>query len=357
MAISETPYGSTQAGEPVSRITMTNQSGASVSLITYGGTLTELHVPDRFGIFGDVVLGYRTVADYERNGGYLGALVGRYANRIAGGRLIIDDTVYQLDNNEGSNHLHGGLVGFDKRVWAYACESSEGSDSVVLTWVSPDGDQHYPGTLTMHVTYTWNDDNELIIQYRAHSSKTTAINLTNHAYFNLGGHGSGSIAGHQIMIAAEQFTPVDAQCIPSGELRDVAGTPMDLRELTTIGDGLALTEQDEQLRNGHGYDHNFVLVDASEGVCKASELYDPVSGRVMETFTDMPGIQFYAGNMLRVEEPVKDNAHYVPHSGLCLETQYFPDTPNHPNFPSCIFAANQPYESTTVYKFSVREDA
>ncbi len=354
MSIARVPFGATQSGEPVERITMTNQSGASVSLITYGGTLVSILVPDRHGIFADVCLGYNSVADYERGAGYLGALIGRYGNRIEGGHLTIDGKDYQLACNErGVTHLHGGMVGFDKKVWTAECEEREESDSVTLRYVSPDGEENYPGTLSCTVTYTWNDENELCLHYHAVSDAETVINLTNHAYFNLAGHNSGSVEDHLISINADAYTPVDENCIPTGELAPVEDTPFDLRALRRIGEGLSV--EDEQLRIGCGYDHNFVLVDPDEGICKACELYDPATGRVMETFTDLPGIQFYSGNFLAIPFEAKDRARYGKHHALCLETQYFPNTPNVPTFPSCTYAAGVPFEHTTVYKFSVSE--
>lgn len=354
MSITRVPFGATQSGEPVERITMTNHSGASVSLITYGGALVSILVPDRHGIFGDVCLGYNSVADYERGAGYLGALIGRYGNRIESGRLEIGGSSYQLACNERDvTHLHGGAVGFDKKVWSAECAEHAESDSVALHYTSPDGEENFPGTLTCTVTYTWNDQNELSLHYHAVSDAETVINLTNHAYFNLAGHNSGSIENHFISINADAYTPVDEKCIPTGEIAPVEGTPFDLRMQRRIGDGLAI--EDQQLRIGCGYDHNFVLVDPDEGICKASELYDPATGRVMETFTDLPGIQFYSGNFLDIPFEAKDRARYAKHHALCLETQYFPNTPNVPAFPSCTFAAGVPFEHTTVYKFSVAE--
>jgi aldose 1-epimerase len=353
MSIARIPFGTTQAGEPVERITMTNKAGASVSLLTYGGTLASILVPDRHGIYGDVCLGYATLADYERGPGYLGALIGRYGNRIARGHLKVGGEAYQLVCNEGKNHLHGGGVGFDKKVWAATCEEQEGVDSVALRYVSPDGEEHYPGALTVTVTYSWNEENELSLHYHAVSDRETAINLTNHVYFNLANHDAGSILDHQISIAADAYTQVDAECIPTGALPSVKGTPFDLRTLRRIGDDI--DADDEQLRFGKGYDHNFVLGGGEGGIRKACELYDPATGRVLEAFTDLPGLQFYAGNMLEVPFEAKDHAKYTPRRGLCLETQYFPDTPNQPSFPSCIFQPGEAFDHTTVYKFGVRE--
>ena len=357
MAITRSPYGTTAAGVPVEKLTMTNHAGASVSLITYGGTLLSIVVPDRNGTLADVCLGLASLADYERTGGYLGALVGRYANRIARGNLTVAGKTYQLACNEGANHLHGGTSGFDKKVWAVdACQTREDGDSVTLTCQSPDGEENYPGTLAVSVTYCWNDQNELSLHYHAVSDAETAINLTNHAYFNLAGHGAGSVENHQIALASDTYTPVDAASLPTGELAPVAGTPFDLQSLRRIGDGLAQQSANQQLTYGQGYDHNFVLNASSEGISKACELYDPSSARVMEVFTDLPGIQFYSGNMLQVAQPAKDGAQYTKRCGLCLETQFYPDTPNQPDFPTCIFAAGEAYDHTTVYKFSVREE-
>ena len=353
MAITRIPFGKTKAGEAVERITMTNQGGAAVSLITYGGALISILVPDRSGNLGDVCLGFASVADYERAGGYLGALIGRYGNRIAGGHLSVGGKRYQLACNEGANHLHGGVCGFDKKVWAAECTEQPGRDSVALRYVSPDGEESYPGTLTTTVTYGWNDDNELSIHYHAVSDRETVINLTNHAYFNLAGHAAGlTVEDHQISIDADAYTPVDAASIPTGEIAPVAGTPFDLRVSRRIGDGIVI--ENEQLHFGRGYDHNFVLNNPQGGLRKASELFDPQTGRVMETFTDLPGLQLYAGNMLDIPFSAKDGARYTRRCGLCLETQFFPDSPNQPNFPRCTFQADQPFDSTTVYKFSAR---
>lgn len=352
MSTSRVPFGATKAGEAVERITMTNRSGASVSLITYGGTLISIRVPDRGGALGDVCLGFDSVADYEAAGGYLGALIGRYGNRIAGGRLPVGGKIHQLSCNEGANHLHGGIAGFDKKVWAAECAEQAGHDSVILRYVSPDGEESFPGTLTTTVTYGWNDDNELSIHYVAVSDRDTVINLTNHAYFNLAGHAAGTIENHQIRIDADAYTPVDAACIPTGEIAPVAGTPFDLCTPRRIGDGIA--EENQQLLFGKGYDHNFALNNPLGGNRKVGELFDPQSGRVMEIHTDLPGLQFYAGNMLDIPFAAKDGARYTIRGGLCLETQYFPDTPNQPNFPSCTFRAGEPFDHTTVYAFGTR---
>ena len=357
MSIKRSSFGHTQKGEAVERLTMTNSEGAKVSILTYGGIIQRISVPDKHGIFADVCLGYDSVSDYERGEGYLGALIGRYGNRIAGGHLEIDGRTCQLNRNEGSNHLHGGFIGYDKHVWTVSeVLEGDGEDSIKLFLESPDGEEHYPGKLTIDVTYTWDDDNELTIHYHAVPDAKTVINLTNHAYFNLRGHNAGSILDHQLCIRAERFTVVDKESIPTGELREVAGTPFDLRSLSRIGDGMAQVAQNEQLSFTGGYDHNFVIDDAGQGIRKACELYEAKSGRVMEVFTDTPGVQFYAGNALEIPFPAKDHAQYGKNGGLCLETQYFPDSPNHPEFPSCLFDAGEPFTHTTVYKFSVPEN-
>jgi len=352
MPITRIPFGVTKAGEAVEHITMTNSQGAAVSLITYGGTLVSISVPDSNGVMGDVCLGLSSVADYENAGGYLGALIGRYGNRIGGGHLQIGGKTYQLARNEGKNHLHGGNIGFDKRVWAAECAEEPGRDSVALRYVSPDGEESYPGALATTVTYSWSDDNALSIHYHAISDQQTVINLTNHAYFNLAGHAAGTIENHRISIDADAYIPVDAACIPTGQIAPVEGTPFDLRAPRIIGEGIVI--ENEQLRIGKGYDHNFVLNNPGAGMRKACELFDPASGRVMETHTDLPGLQFYAGNMLDIPLAAKDGVRYTRRNGLCLETQFYPDTPNQPSFPSCTFKAGEAFDYTTVYKFSVR---
>lgn len=356
MPIQIAAFGKTKDGNDVHKITLTNESGASVSLITYGAAVARICVPDKHGIFADVCLGYDDVAGYENAGGYLGAVIGRYGNRIGGGHLNVGGKTYQLNRNEGENTLHGGLVGFDKKVWDYETQEGDRENRIIFSLASPDGDEHFPGNLSVRVTYTWNDDCELSLHYYAVSDQPTVINLTNHAYFNLAGHASGSILDHVIQIQADRFTVVNAQSIPTGELRGVEGTPFDLRSPTPIREGMAQVQTDEQLRFTGGYDHNFV-VGAEGDLHKVCELNEQGSGRVMEVFTDMPGIQFYSGNMLEVTFPAKDQARYGRNDGLCLETQFFPDTPNHPEFPQCTYDAGQPFQRTTVYKFSVPEEA
>lgn len=356
MGITRFPFGTLPDGAGVEKYTLTNASGANVSILTYGGTLCSLCVPDKDGRLVDVCLGYDNVSDYLRAGGYLGALVGRYANRIANARFPLGGVDILLDANDRGNALHGGLVGFDKKIWAAQTLEEEGQDSLILSLTSPDGDAHFPGTLQVTVTYTFNDDDELAIHYHATTDKDTVCNLTNHAYFNLAGHNSGSISEHFVQINADAFTVIDAQAIPTGELRDVTDTAFDLRSPVRLADCFKAQDSDEQMRNGGGFDHNFVLCDVGEGISKAAEVYSTITGIRMETFTDMPGVQFYSGNKLQIDFPAKDERRYEPRDGLCLETQYFPDTPNHPEFPSCLLRPGEAYDSTTVYKFSVLDD-
>ena len=356
MSITRAPFGTTPAGEAVEKYTLTNSHGSSVSIITYGGTLVSIRVPDKAGALVDVCLGYETLSDYLRVPGYMGALIGRYGNRIGGSRFTLNGREIVLNANEKRNHLHGGLVGFDKKVWQARATEEAGQDSLALSIISPDGEENYPGTLNVTVTYSFNDDDELSLHYEAVSDQDTVCNLTNHSYFNLSGHNSGTVNNHFIQINADAFTVVDAECIPTGELRDVTGTPFDLRSPRKISDGLKSELSDEQMRFGGGYDHNFVIAREGEGISKAVELYSPATGIMMETFTDLPGIQFYGANALDPDFPGKDGRIYEKRDALCLETQYYPDSPNQPDFPACTLRAGEKYDTTTVYKFSVVEE-
>ena len=312
-----------------------NNNGVEVSITNYGGAIMSIMVPDRNGVFGDVVLGYDTIEEYMRNPRYLGALIGRYANRIAGGQFSLNGVEYQLAQNNGGNHLHGGVQGFDKRVW----KVSETPSVLHLEYFSVDGEENYPGNLTVAVDYSLNDENELRIEYRATTDKDTIVNLTNHSYFNLGGHGTGDILGHELLLPAGTFTPVSEELIPTGEIRSVDGTRMDFRTSRVISEG--------------GYDHNFVLDDWHHGSIRSvAHLRDPKSGRQMEVFTTQPGIQFYSGNFLDGSLIGKGGVRYQKYAGLCLETQHFPDSPNHPDFPSTVLRADETYFEVTIYKFS-----
>ena len=349
MSISKVPFGTLADGRAADLYTITNDSGASVSISTYGGILVRLTVPDKGGKPTDVLLGFDGLAGYAPvNPGYMGALIGRVGNRIGSGRFMLNGVHYQVATNSNGHHLHGGDVGFDKKIWA--AEPDEAKNALKLCIVSPDGEENYPGTLEVTVTYTLSEDNGLSIRYEAVSDKDTLCNLTNHAYFNLSGEGSGTIEDHTIQINASRFTVTDSGLIPTGELRSVAGTPFDLRQPTRIGDGLKRLSDDEQLRYGGGYDHNFML--DGEGYRETVVLRSPKSGIVMKVFTDMPGVQLYTGNMLSTDWPGKGGKNYGLRDGLCLETQFPPDAVNHPDFPSAVLKAGERLESTTSYIFT-----
>jgi aldose 1-epimerase len=348
-SVTAKPFGKTAGGKNVQLYTLTNGSGMQVAIATYGGTVIKLLAPDRAGRLGDVALGFGAIEPYFTKSPYFGALIGRYGNRIAKGRFTLDGKTYQLAKNNGPNTLHGGLKGFDKQLWT-AEVLSLNPPAVRFSRLSPDGEEHFPGDLKVSVTYTLTDRDELRIQYAAQTDRATVINLTNHTYFNLAGAGNGSILGHQIRIHASRFTPVDSTLIPTGEIKEVAGTPMDLRKWTTIGANI-------QAVGGKpvGYDHNYVL-DRCPVVrpCLAAEVWDPASGRLMKVYTDQPGVQFYTGNFLDGTLKGKGGKVYHQHDAFCLETQHFPDSPNEPKFPSTVLRPGAIFRSTTVYKFSVK---
>lgn len=347
-------YGVTAAGSEVVEYTLTNAGGVEVKIVTYGGTITSVRLPDRNGEAANVVLGFSNLQDYENKSPYLGCITGRYANRIAGGRFTLDGTVYQLDLNDGPNSLHGGRQGFDKVVWTVTREI-EGPDGsgIELHYVSPDGDQHFPGALDTTVTYLLNDQNELRIDYRATTDKPTVVTLTNHTLWNLAGEGSGSIADHLLQINAGQYTPVDATAIPTGELEDVAGTPFDFRTPKPIGEDIGADHP--QLVLGKGFDHNWVLLrpGPDAGLQPAATLRDPASGRVLEVWTTEPGVQMYTGNFLDGSLHGTSGRAYAQRGGVALETQHFPDSPNQPDFPTTELRPGEVYASTTVFKFGV----
>ena len=319
------------------------------AITTYGGIVVSLRVPDRKGNMDDVVLGYDSLSQYVSNNPYFGAIVGRYANRIAHGSFLLEGKTYSVPKNNGDNSLHGGTRGFDKVVW----NAKPIKDGIELSYVSRDGEQGYPGTLTAIVRYTLNDDG-LRIEYSATTNKPTVVNLTNHSYFNLAGQGKGTILQQQLKIHASRFTPVDSTLIPTGELRSVEGTAFDFRTSTPIGERIDADE--DQLHKGKGYDHNWVLDKSPGQLSEAAELYDPDTGRVLQVLTTEPGLQFYSGNFLNGTIVGKQGRIYEHRSGLCLETQHFPDSPNHPNFPSTELKPGKRYHSITVFKFSVRSD-
>jgi aldose 1-epimerase len=349
--ITQGSFGTTADGKAVDLFTLTNAHGLEVRAMTYGATIVSLRVPDRKGSLDDIVLGYPSITGYLEKSPYFGAIVGRYGNRIARGRFTIDGTTYRLATNDGPNHLHGGLRGFDKVVWSAEPSQSDSQASVALSYVSPAGEEGYPGTLHARVTYTLTDRNELMVEYLATTDRPTPVNLTQHSYFNLAGAGTRDILGHELMIAADRYTPVDSTLIPTGEIAPVEGTPFDFRTATAIG--ARIDRDDVQLKRGRGYDHNWVLNRAGSGLVHAARATEPTTGRTLDVFTTEPGIQFYAGNFLDGTITGKDDRVYRHRYGFCLETQHFPDAPNHPNFASTVLRPGQQYQSTTVFRFGV----
>ncbi len=347
--VSRAPFGKTPNGETVELVTLTNGNGVTLRVMTYGGIIVSLTVPDRAGRLGDVVLGYDSLAGYLRTSPYFGAIVGRYGNRIAKGRFSVGGTEYRLATNNGPNSLHGGIRGFDKVVWTAEAFEGDSGVGVRLGYTSVDGEEGYPGTLRVTVTYTLTARNEVAIDYQATTDRATPVNLTQHSYFNLAG--SGDILGHELTLAADRFTPVDSTLIPTGELAEVAGTPFDFRAPHRIGERIG--HDDEQLRRGRGYDHNFVLTRPDSGLALAARLIDSSSGRTLEVRTTEPGIQFYTGNFLDGSITGKAGTVYRPRTGLCLETQHFPNSPNVPAFPSTILEPGRTYHSKTVWTFGV----
>lgn len=346
--VTKSEFGKMPDGTPVALFTLTNAKGAEAKIIEYGGILVSMKVPDKAGALGDVVLGHDTLAEYTADTKtYFGALIGRYANRIGGASFSLNGVRYSLPVNDGSNSLHGGPQGFDKKVW----KGKELPDGVELTYVSKDGEAGYPGTLTAVVTYRLSDANGLAIHYTATTDKDTIVNLTNHSYWNL--KGEGDILSSLLTINADQYTPIDQGLIPTGQLMPVLNTPFDFREPTTPGAHIG--QEDIQLKFGHGYDHNWVLNSNGPGtVGLAARLEDPSSGRVMEVYTDQPGIQFYTGNFLDGTVKGKGGKPAQLHAALCLETQHFPDSPNRANFASPTLKTGEKYDTTTEFRFSVK---
>jgi aldose 1-epimerase len=349
-------FGKTASGVQIDLYTLSNKKGMEVAITNFGATVVALKVPDRAGKAADVVLGFDTLEGYENGTAYFGATVGRYGNRIGGGQFSIDGRTYTLPKNNGNNTLHGGVIGFNKRVWKAQEIASKDGESVEMSYLSADGEEGFPGNLSVKVVFTLPADrNELKINYTATTDKDTVLNLTNHSYFNLAGEGNGDILDHLLTLHAKQFTPVDKTLIPTGELRDVAGTPMDFTSATAIGK--RINENYEQLVFGKGYDHNWVI--ASGGgkgltLTLAAEAYDPKSGRKLDVLTTEPGVQFYSGNFLDGSAKGKGNKAYGQRAAFCLETQHFPDSPNHPNFPSTLLKSNSVFHSRTAFRFSVQ---
>jgi aldose 1-epimerase len=347
--------GKTNDGNTVYSYILTNKKGLQAEIINYGADLVSLKVPDRDGKTADVVLGYDTVQGYETDKSYFGASIGRYGNRIAEGQFTLDGVVVHLPKNDGPNTLHGGTTGFNKRLWIGTDHSRADAQVLELTYTSPDGEMGFPGTLKVKVTYTLpRDKNEIRIDYSATTDKDTVLNLTNHSYFNLTGAVTQEILNHQLTLRAPEFTPVDSTLIPTGELRKVSGSPFDFTKAIAIG--ARINQDDEQLKFGKGYDHNWVLEKAKPGTLRpAAEVFEPTTGRVLEVFTTEPGIQFYSGNFLDGTVHGKGGQLYAHRTGFCLETQHFPDSPNHPNFPSTVLKPGETFQSTTVFRFSTRK--
>ncbi len=347
--IKREPFGKMPDGQAVERFTLTNAKGVVVQAISYGGIITSLRVPDRTGRLDDIVLGFDNLDGYLKDHPFFGAIIGRFGNRIAKGAFTLDGKTYKLATNNGPNHLHGGTKGFDKVLWT--AEPVAGSNAIAFTRTSPDGEEGYPGNLRVRVTYTLTDANELIVDYLATTDKATPVNLTQHSYFNLAGQASGDILGHQLMLNADRYTPVDDTLIPTGELAAVTGTPFDFRKLTAIG--ARINQDNAQLTSGKGYDHNWVLNRKGEGRQLAARVVEPKSGRTMEITTTEPGIQFYSGNFLDGTLTGKAGAVYKHRTGFCLETQHYPDSPNQPKFPSTILKPGAEYKTSTVFTFGI----
>jgi len=342
------PFGKTADGEVVEAFTLKNTNGIEVQAISYGGIITSLKVPDRHGAIGDIVLGFDSIDGYLKDHPFFGAIIGRYGNRIAKGRFSIDQQPYTLATNNGPNHLHGGARGFDKHVWRADILTE---NSLRFSRVSPDGEEGYPGNLQVEVIYSLTNYNELIVDYTATTDQPTHVNLTQHSYFNLAGAGA-DILGHELMIDADRYTPVNGELIPTGELAAVAGTPFDFRTPTAIG--ARINAPHPQIKNGQGYDHNWVLNREGPALELAARVLEPSSGRTMEVATTEPGMQFYAGNFLDGTIVGKGGAKYVRRSGFCLETQHYPDSPNQPDFPSTLLRPGTTYTSRTVFKFGIQ---
>lgn len=340
-------FGKTNDGTPVDEYVLTNGK-LTAKVITYGAIVTELHVPDRQGKLADVVLGFDTLEGYLAGHPYFGAAVGRVANRIARGKFTVDGKEYTTATNNGPNALHGGLMGFDKVVWKAEDASTPAAPAVRLTYVSRDGEEGYPGNLTVKVTYTLSTD-ALRIDYDATTDRATPVNLTNHSYFNLAGPASGPVLGHELMLAADEYTPADDTLIPTGEIKNVRGTPLDFTTSTAIG-----SRMDQLKGDPVGYDHNFIVRSGQKAPALAGRVYEPTTGREMEMYTTEPGVQFYTGNFLDGTLKGKGGTAYRKHQGFCLEAQHFPDSVNHPNFPSTILRPGSTYTQTTIYKFTTR---
>jgi aldose 1-epimerase len=347
-------YGKTPEGQSVEEYTLTNSNGMEVRILTLGGIITSIRVPDRNGDMANVVLGCSSLEDYLTKSPYFGGITGRFANRIANATFKLNGTEYNLSSNDGPHSLHGGAKGFDKQIWQAKEIKTNDEVGLELSYTSPDGEEGYPGNLATTVTYRLDNDNALHIDYKATTDKPTLVNLTNHSYFNLTGEGTGKIFNHELMLNADHYTPVDSTAIPTGEIASVEGTPFDFRTPKVIGE--RIHSGDEQMVYGRGYDHNWVLnrTDSKDGVMiLAAKLFEPNYGRVLEVLTTEPAIQFYSGNFLTGTVVGSSGTTYRQSDGLCLETQHYPDAPNQPDFPSTVLNPGETYQTTTVFKFSV----
>jgi aldose 1-epimerase len=351
-SISAKPFGKMKDGQEVTLYTLRNKNGMEMSVINYGGIIVSLNVPDKNGLIEDVTLGFDSLSDYLLDDPFFGALIGRYGNRIAKGKFSLDGTTYSLPLNNGENHLHGGPNGFFNVFWNIEEISNTENPSLKLTYLSKDGEEGYPGNLNVEVIYTLTENNELQIAYKATTDKKTVVNLTQHTYFNLSGNIKKDILDHQLMITADKFLPVDKTLIPTGKLQDVKNTPFDFTSATSIG--TRISDKDVQLNYGLGYDHCWVFTNQSDSLKLVTTLYEPVSGRYMEVFTTEPAIQFYSGNFLDGKLTGKKGVVYNHRSGLCLETQHFPDSPNQASFPSTVLNPGETYQTTSIYKFSIK---
>ena len=352
-SITKSDFGTLPDSTVIEKYTLKNANGVEMNVITYGGRITSLKVPNKDGKMEDIVLGFDNIKDYLRKDDpFFGALIGRYGNRIAKGKFSLNGTEYTLATNDGPNHLHGGNKGFDRVVWNVEPIETENNPSLVLTYLSKDGEEGYPGNLNITVVYTLTNDNALEVSYEATTDKSTVINLTQHSYFNLSGDFSKPILDHELTINADKYLPVDATLIPTGELADVTNTPFDFRTAKAIGQDI--NTDNDQLKKGKGYDHCWVLNDQDKGMRLVASAYHPGSGRLLEIYTDEPGIQFYSGNFLDGTLPMPNGGTYAHRTGFCLETEHYPDSPNQENFPSVVLSPGEVYKTKTTFKFSVK---
>jgi aldose 1-epimerase len=350
MSIEKRVFGKTAEGIEVELFRLKNSQGMVAEITNYGGVIVSLIVPDGKGNYDDVVLGFDNLEDYTKKGPFFGALIGRHANRIENSTFEINGVTYNVAKNEGENHLHGGITGFDKVVWSPEIIVNDGQEAIQLSYLSKDGEEGYPGNLNVKVTYTLTEDNALQIDYYAITDKDTVVNLTNHSYFNLSGHDSGDILEHKVQLNSDKFTVADKYSIPIGEIKAVKATPLDFTELKPIEDGIY--SDYDQIVFGNGFDHNWVLNVSGKAPEKAAVVVDDNSGRIMEVYTTKPGVQLYTGNFLDGTQIGKGGAHYKQRAGLCLETQYFPNSLKHKHFPTPILRTGEEYKHTTIYKFS-----